>query len=92
MTCCVGAVAEQPWLFLPAPPASLICRSRSGAAALSFPKHAMQIIRCDESWSEQILSILNNAIFNPTSLYDYRPQALDLMTGWFAASAKAITR
>jgi L-amino acid N-acyltransferase len=45
----------------------------------------MQIIQCDESWSKQILSILNEAILNSTSLYDYQARTLESMTGWFAA-------
>jgi L-amino acid N-acyltransferase len=44
----------------------------------------MNTIHCDESYSEQILAILNDAILNSTALYDYRPRPLDSMTAWFA--------
>jgi L-amino acid N-acyltransferase YncA len=45
----------------------------------------IRIIACDESFSEPILSILNDAILNSTAIYDYKPRALDSMTTWFAA-------
>ncbi len=48
----------------------------------------MDLIHCDESFSEQILAILNDAIVNSTALYDYTPRTLDSMTGWFAAKRK----
>jgi L-amino acid N-acyltransferase len=48
----------------------------------------MNLIHCDESNSEQILAILNDAILNSTALYDYHPRSLESMTGWFAAKRK----
>jgi phosphinothricin acetyltransferase len=45
----------------------------------------MHIIECDESFSPQILAILNDAIVNTTALYDYQPRPLDSMAAWFAA-------
>jgi phosphinothricin acetyltransferase len=45
----------------------------------------MQIIHCDESYSPQILAILNDAIINTTALYDYQPRPAESMTAWFAA-------
>jgi phosphinothricin acetyltransferase len=44
-----------------------------------------QIIHCDESYSPQILAILNDAIVNTTAIYDYKPRPLDSMASWFAA-------
>jgi L-amino acid N-acyltransferase len=48
----------------------------------------MQIISCDESFSEQILSILNDAILNTTAIYDYQPRTLESMGAWFDAKRK----
>ncbi len=48
----------------------------------------MRIIACDESFSEPILSILNDAILNSTAIYDYKPRTLDSMTTWFDAKRK----
>ena len=48
----------------------------------------MNIIHCDKSYSEQILSILNDAILNSTAIYDYEPRSLESMTAWFAAKRK----
>jgi len=45
----------------------------------------MNIIHCDESFAEQILTIFNDAIVNSTALYDYQPRTLASMTAWFAA-------
>ena len=45
----------------------------------------MQIIPCDESYSPQILAILNDAIVSSTALYDYQPRPPDSMAAWFAA-------
>jgi phosphinothricin acetyltransferase len=45
----------------------------------------MQIIQCGESYSPQILAILNDAIVNTTALYDYEPRSPDSMAAWFAA-------
>jgi L-amino acid N-acyltransferase len=48
----------------------------------------MNLIHCDESYSQQILAIFNEAILNSTALYDYHPRSLESMTGWFAAKRK----
>ena len=48
----------------------------------------MRIIACDESFSEPILSVLNDAILNSTAIYDYKPRLLDSMTTWFDAKRK----
>ena len=48
----------------------------------------MQILRCDESYSGQILAILNDAILNSTALYDYKPRPLQSMEAWFAGKRK----
>jgi len=45
----------------------------------------MNVIPCDESHSDQILSIFNEAILNSTALYDYQPRPLESMATWFAA-------
>ena len=45
----------------------------------------MKIIRCDSSYSGQILAIFNEAIANSTALYDYRPRTPEMMAAWFAA-------
>jgi L-amino acid N-acyltransferase len=48
----------------------------------------MQIVSCDDSYSESILAILNDAILNSTALYDYQPRSLGSMAAWFAAKRK----
>ena len=48
----------------------------------------MIIVNCDESFSEPILSILNEAILTSTALYDYKPRTHDSMTAWFAAKRR----
>ena len=48
----------------------------------------MNLIHCDESFSDQILPILNDAILNSTALYDYQPRSLESMATWFAAKRK----
>jgi L-amino acid N-acyltransferase len=48
----------------------------------------IRVIACDESFSEAILSILNDAILNSTALYEYEQRTLDSMTAWFAAKRK----
>jgi phosphinothricin acetyltransferase len=48
----------------------------------------MQIIQCDESYSPQILAILNDAIVNTTALYDYQPRPAESMATWFAAKRR----
>ncbi|HWV98069.1 MAG TPA: GNAT family N-acetyltransferase [Candidatus Acidoferrum sp.] len=48
----------------------------------------MNLIRCDSSYSDQILAILNEAILNSTALYDYKPRTPEMMLGWFEAKKK----
>ncbi len=48
----------------------------------------MKLLRCDITYSAQILSILNDAILNSTALYDYKPRSLETMIGWFETKAK----
>jgi phosphinothricin acetyltransferase len=48
----------------------------------------MNFIRCDVSFSDQILAIFNDAILNSTALYDYKPRTPEMMTGWFEAKRK----
>jgi len=45
----------------------------------------MEIIYCDESYSEQILAIINECILNSTAIYDYHPRPLESMADWFAS-------
>jgi len=48
----------------------------------------MDLIRCDSSFSDQILSIFNDAILNSTALYDYKSRTAESMKGWFEAKQK----
>lgn len=48
----------------------------------------MQIEPCDESRSQEILAILNEAILNSTALYDYQPRPPEAMAAWFTAKRK----
>jgi phosphinothricin acetyltransferase len=48
----------------------------------------MLITECDESYSPQILAILNDAIANTTALYDYQPRTMESMAAWFAAKRR----
>ncbi len=48
----------------------------------------MEIIRCDNSFSEQILAIFNDAIQSSTALYDYKPRTVEMMAGWFETKKK----
>jgi L-amino acid N-acyltransferase len=43
----------------------------------------MKLIRCDESWSGQILDIFNHAIVTSTALYEYQPRTPEFMATWF---------
>jgi len=43
----------------------------------------MNLIRCDESWSNQILEIFNRAILTSTALYEYKPRTPEFMATWF---------
>ena len=48
----------------------------------------MKIIPCDNSFSDQILAIFNDAIINSTAIYDYKPRTPQMMTAWFESKAK----
>jgi len=48
----------------------------------------MKIIRCDNSYSGQILAIFNEAILNSTAVYDYKARTAEMMAAWFAAKEK----
>jgi phosphinothricin acetyltransferase len=43
----------------------------------------MKIIPCDESYSDQILAIMNEVIVNTTIIYDYAPRGNDYIRSWF---------
>ncbi len=43
----------------------------------------MKLIRCDRSYANQVLAILNDAIVNSTALYDYKPRTPQMMDAWF---------
>jgi len=43
----------------------------------------MKIIACDESFSDQMLAIFNDAIVTSTAMYDYKPRTIDSMKNWF---------
>jgi phosphinothricin acetyltransferase len=48
----------------------------------------MKVIRCDRSYSDQILAIFNEAIVNSTALYDYQARTPEMMEAWFTAKDK----
>src|SRR5882762_7950407 len=48
----------------------------------------MNIVRCDSSFSDQILAIYNDAILNSTALYEYKPRTPQVMATWFEAKTK----
>jgi len=48
----------------------------------------MKLIRCDDSFAEQILAIFNDAILNSTALYDYKQRTRESMTAWFENKRK----
>ncbi len=48
----------------------------------------MHFIDCDNSHSDAILAILNDAIVNSTALYDYRPRTPEMMSAWFDAKRR----
>ncbi len=48
----------------------------------------MHVIDCDNSHSDAILAILNDAIVNSTALYDYRPRTPEMMSAWFDAKRR----
>ena len=46
----------------------------------------MKFVACtQEVHAEAILAILNEAIVNSTTIYDYKPRSLESMAGWFKA-------
>lgn len=44
----------------------------------------MKLIRCNESQTEEILAIFNDAIAHTTALYEYQPRTSEFMQQWFA--------
>jgi L-amino acid N-acyltransferase len=52
------------------------------------PHLDMNLIRCDASFSDQILAIFNEAILNSTALYDYKPRTMESMLTWFENKRK----
>ncbi len=44
---------------------------------------AVHLIDCDRTRGAEILAILNEAIVNSTSVYDYRPRTMAMMDAWF---------
>ena len=48
----------------------------------------MNLTRCDQSYSAQILDIFNEAILNSTSIYDYKPRTPEFMGTWFETKRK----
>ena len=43
----------------------------------------MHLIDCDRTRGAEILAILNEAIVNSTSVYEYRPRTMAMMDAWF---------
>lgn len=50
---------------------------------------AMQTLRCDRRYAEEIRTIFNEAILHSTSLYDYKPRTEAMIHEWFAAKDRA---
>jgi L-amino acid N-acyltransferase YncA len=48
----------------------------------------MNLVRCDASFSDQILAIFNDAILHSTALYDYKPRTMESMVAWFENKKK----
>jgi L-amino acid N-acyltransferase len=48
----------------------------------------MQLINCTREHAFQILEIMNEAILNSTSLYDYKPRTMQNMEHWFENKEK----
>jgi phosphinothricin acetyltransferase len=48
----------------------------------------MKLIRCDRSYADPILAIINEAILNSTAIYDYRPRTPEVMAAWFEVKEK----
>jgi L-amino acid N-acyltransferase len=48
----------------------------------------MRLINCSHDHAFQILEILNEAIANSTSLYDYKPRTMENMEQWFENKEK----
>jgi len=49
----------------------------------------MNLIRCDRTYAEPILAILNEVIVHSTALYDYHPRPVASMDAWFEAKERA---
>ena len=58
------------------------------AALAGHVSCVMKIITCDNSFSDQILSILNEAILNSTAVYDYKPRTPEVIKAWFEAKRR----
>jgi phosphinothricin acetyltransferase len=43
----------------------------------------INIVRCDRTFSDEILAIFNDAILHSTALYEYEPRTQDRMRAWF---------
>jgi len=50
--------------------------------------HLMNLIRCDRTYADSILGILNEAILNSTAIYDYKPRTPEVMATWFEVKEK----
>lgn len=48
----------------------------------------MNLTRCDQSYSAQILDIFNETILNSTSIYDYKSRTPEFMGTWFETKRK----
>lgn len=48
----------------------------------------MKLTRCDLSFADQILGILNEAILHSTAIYDYKPRDPGSMVAWFENKKK----
>jgi phosphinothricin acetyltransferase len=48
----------------------------------------MNMIRCGQAYSDQILAIFNEAILTSTALYDYKPRTSAAMEAWFEAKRR----
>jgi phosphinothricin acetyltransferase len=48
----------------------------------------MKIQRCDRSFADPMLAILNEVIVNSTAIYDYAPRTPAMMQAWFDAKEK----
>ena len=48
----------------------------------------MRLIECDETYSDAILAIFNDAIATSTALYDDEPRTPEVMAAWFEAKRR----